>query len=210
MLRIEKLKVGDLPALTFEVKDGECLAIEAPSGAGKTRLLRAIADLDDAQGQVFLDGAERREMPATEWRRLIRFVAAEPGWWGDTPRVSFPVATPSGPRLTRLLRDLGLEEALLDRPIALLSTGERQRLGLVRALLDEPRVVLLDEPTSALDASSAALVEELLRFLILSGRTVIIATHDLALTSRLAHNRLILPRPRTASAAQGVATEVRP
>ena len=64
MLRVEHLQAGTLPPLTFEVAAGECLAIEGPSGAGKTLLLRAIADLDPAPGQVFLNGAERNEMPA--------------------------------------------------------------------------------------------------------------------------------------------------
>ena len=68
MLRVEKLKVGGLPPLSFEVAKGECMSIEGPSGSGKTRLLRAIADLDDAPGYVFLEGVERREMPAP-WRR---------------------------------------------------------------------------------------------------------------------------------------------
>ena len=78
MLRVEHLQAGTLPPLTFEVGAGECLAVEGPSGAGKTRLLRAIADLDSAPGQVFLNGAERNEMPAPRWRRHVRYCAAEP------------------------------------------------------------------------------------------------------------------------------------
>ncbi len=64
MLRVERLQVAGLPPLSFEVADGECLAIEGASGAGKTLLLRAIADLDPAAGDVVVDGEERREMPA--------------------------------------------------------------------------------------------------------------------------------------------------
>ena len=63
MLRIDYLQVPGLPALSFEVAAHECLAVEGPSSSGKTRLLRAVADLDAAQGYVHLEGMERRELP---------------------------------------------------------------------------------------------------------------------------------------------------
>jgi ABC-type multidrug transport system ATPase subunit len=195
LLRVEHLKIGTLPQLSFEVADGECLAIEGPSGSGKTRLLRGIADLDPAPGQIFLDGIERHEMTASEWRKSVRFVAAEPGWWTDTARPAFP----PGGRAARILADLGLTEGILDRPIATLSTGERQRIALVRALIDDPKVLLLDEPTGALDVRSSALVEEVVRFLMLAGRTILLSSHDAGLVARLAHARLQLARPHTSA-----------
>lgn len=206
MLRVEHLKIGNLPALTFEVADGECLAIEGPSGSGKTLLLRAIADLDPAPGQIFLDGVERMEMAAEAWRKSVRFASAEPGWWSDTPRGSFPGDQAWSPRVGRLLTSVGLDEAVLDRQIATLSTGERLRIALVRALTDEPRIILLDEPTSALDASSAALVEELIRFQILAGRSVLIASHDTGLVDRLAHAHLQLAQPGSGRAPARLAS----
>ncbi|MDX2307499.1 MAG: ATP-binding cassette domain-containing protein [Hyphomicrobium sp.] len=193
MLRIENLKVGELEPISVEIADGECLAVEAPSGGGKTRLLRAIADLDAADGHIFLDGAERKEMPAPSWRKIVRYVAAEPGWWTDTARPTFPAETLARTRLQRLLSSVGLDEGHLDRPLAQLSTGERQRLAFVRALSDEPRVLLLDEPTSALDPGRTALVEEAVRFHLLQGRIAILSTHDLALAGRLRNKRLVLP-----------------
>lgn len=185
--------------LTFEVAAGECLAIEGPSGAGKTRVLRAVADLDPALGQVFLDGAERNEMTASEWRRKVRYCAAEPAWWTETPREAFPPEAVAG-RLERLLHCLGLETNILDRSVALLSTGERQRLALARALIDEPDVLLLDEPTAALDAQTAALVEELIKYHVLSGRSVVLVSHDHDQIERVAHARLLLPKSETSPA----------
>jgi ABC-type dipeptide/oligopeptide/nickel transport system ATPase subunit len=204
LLRVEHLRIGALPALSFAVADGECLAIEGPSGSGKTRILRAIADLDAAEGQIFVDGVERRETPATDWRKRVRFVAAEPGWWSDTPRGSLaPARAPQG-RVARLLAAVGLDEDVLERPIAQLSTGERQRIALVRALIDEPKVLLLDEPTGPLDVASAALVEELVRFQMLAGKSVLLASHDGALVGRLAHARLQLaPTVRAPRSAKG-------
>jgi ABC-type iron transport system FetAB ATPase subunit len=202
MLRIDYLQVPGLPALSFEVPAHECLAVEGPSGSGKTRLLRAIADLDAADGYVYLEGIERRELPGPEWRRRVRYASAEPAWWGQNAREHFPDTA----RLERLLSALALEPPLLDRPIAELSTGERQRLGLIRALVDEPRVLLLDEPTSALDAPAAALVEELLKFQMLAGRVVVLVSHDARQIERLAHARLqmanvAMPRALRSAAA---------
>lgn len=198
MLRVEHLKVGSLPPLSFEVSDGRCLAIEGPSGSGKTRLLRAIADLDAADGHVFLNGQERREVSAPEWRRMVRFAAAEPHWWTDTPRSAFPSGLARSQRVLELLSALGLEESHLDQTIARLSTGERQRLALVRALADEPLVLLLDEPTSALDAQAAALVESVITSQLEAGRMALIASHDQGLIDRVSDESLILVRARKA------------
>jgi ABC-type multidrug transport system ATPase subunit len=188
VLRIDKLKVGGLPPLSFEVAAGECLGVEGPSGSGKTRLLRAIADLDAAEGYVSLDGAERGELPAPRWRCQVRYVSAEPAWWADTARAHMP----ANARLDGMVTALGLEPAILDRPITQLSTGERQRLGLVRAMADEPAVLLLDEPTSALDAAAAALVEGLIRVALRAGRIVVLVSHDPSLLDRLATSRIVL------------------
>lgn len=195
VLRVEQLKIDPLPPLTFEVADGECLGIEGPSGSGKSRLLRAIADLDPAPGHIRVDGSERSETPGPDWRRTVRYAAAEPAWWTETAGAGIRVSGKSErARRDRLVSALGLDPALLDRPIALLSTGERQRLALIRALADDPKVLLLDEPTGALDPVNTGLVEELIRFLLLSGRIVLIASHDERQLARLAQRRLQLAR----------------
>ena len=190
------MKVEPLPPLTFSVADGECLAVEGPSGSGKTRLLRAIADLDAAPGHVFANGAERREMRAPNWRRRVRYASSEPAWWTATAREAFELKAAEAPaRLDRLLSGMALNPKLLDRPLSELSTGERHRLALARAMIDEPRVLLLDEPTSGLDPQTAALVEELIRYQLLAGRTVVLASHDQAQIERLSHARLQLAKP---------------
>ncbi len=200
MLRIDKLSIPGLPVLSFEVAAGECLCIEGPSGSGKTRILRAIADLDPSKGQVFLEGAERAELAAIVWRRRVRYVAAEPGWWADTARGHVPIGAECN-RFERMAASLGLEHRQLDQPLAQLSTGERLRLALARSLCDEPQVILLDEPTSALDAQSAALAEEFIRFQILAGRCVVLISHDAAQIGRLADHRLLLGAMDTAEQA---------
>ena len=198
MLRIDYLSVPGLPALSFEVAARECLAVEGPSGSGKTRLLRAIADLDPADGYIFLDGIERREMaaPAVAPARALcvrraRLVGGHGAPALSPHRQARPAPVGAGARL-----------GLLDRPIAELSTGERQRLGLIRALADEPQVLLLDEPTSSLDAATTALAEELIKFQLLAGRAVILVSHDAGQIERLAHGRLLLAGDHAAADQQ--------
>ena len=198
VLRVDHIRIALLPPLSFTVPSGECLSVEGPSGTGKTRLLRAIADLDPVDGQVFVDGAERREMPADQWRRRVRYVSAEAGWWAETARAHMP---PS-PRIDRLIDALGLDRGALDRPVAQLSTGERRRLALVRALLDEPSVLLLDEPTASLDPETAALADEVIRFETLAGRSIVLVSHNPVEVARLAHARLLLAPDPTRETGQ--------
>ena len=113
---------------------------------------------------------------------------AEAGWWAETPRPHFADAA----RAQDLAGALGLEPEALDRPIAQLSTGERQRLALVRSILDHPAILLLDEPTGALDADTAACAEELIRAEMATGSAVVLVSHDAAQAARLAGQRLVL------------------
>lgn len=192
MLKVEGLKVHGLEPVSFEVAPGECLALQGPSGCGKTVLLRAIADLDPAGGRVFLDGAERGAMPGPAWRARVRYAAAEPGWWEETPRAHFRDPDAAGERLGAL----GLESGMIDRPLAQLSTGERQRLALARALEGAPEALLLDEPTGALDAKATKRAEKLLKEELASGRAVILVSHDPEQVSRLAARRATIRNGR--------------
>ncbi|OKO82499.1 ATP-binding cassette domain-containing protein [Bradyrhizobium sp. AS23.2] len=168
-------------SVSFELRDGECVALQGPSGVGKTLLLRSIADLDPNDGTVKLDGTLRETMPAPAWRKRVTYLAAEPGWWSDTVQEHFTGWGDALPLATRL----GLPDDCGPWPIQRLSTGERQRLGLVRALMLRSRVLLLDEPTSALDPASAAAVESLIAERISNGTSVIWSTHDNAQARRV-------------------------
>ncbi|RMD61177.1 MAG: ATP-binding cassette domain-containing protein, partial [Alphaproteobacteria bacterium] len=93
MLAIRNLSRPGLAPVDLDVDDGEAVAVLGPSGAGKSLFLRAIADLDPNQGTVSLDGRTRDSMPAPRWRRLVTYLPAEPGWWGERPAELFPDPT---------------------------------------------------------------------------------------------------------------------
>jgi ABC-type multidrug transport system fused ATPase/permease subunit len=84
LLQVSDLQTKILKPASFSLAAGECIAVKGPSGAGKTLLLRAIADLDPNQGLVTLEGRDRSTIPGPEWRRLVGHVPAEPGWWAET------------------------------------------------------------------------------------------------------------------------------
>jgi phosphate-transporting ATPase len=151
-------------------------------------LLRAIADLDPNDGFVTLDRRDRSTIAGPEWRRLIGYVPAEPGWWADTVGEHFGEWTAA----LAFVRDLGFPEETKAWPIARLSTGERLRLALIRALMMRPKALLLDEPTAALDAASVAAVEALIRKLIRAGLAVLWVTHDAEQAKRVAHRLLVV------------------
>ena len=169
---------------TFDVHAGECIAIQGPSGAGKSVLLRMVADLDPHDGDALLDGRPASALSAPEWRAAVVYQAAEPAWWEPTAGAHFSGADRDFVDAT--LAALGLSPALLDTEIERLSTGERQRLALVRSLARRPRVLLLDEPTAALDPDAVARVEALLRERLAGGLAVLIVTHAGEQARRLA------------------------
>jgi putative ABC transport system ATP-binding protein len=196
MLVVRRLAAPGVQLERLDLAAGEVVAVCGPSGAGKTLLLRALADLDDNSGEVTLDGIARGAMAAPAWRRRVTYLAAESAWWADTVGEHLQNGDAAG----QLLDAVGLARQCRDWPIARLSTGERQRLALVRALVLDPRVLLLDEPTASLDAEAAGAVERLLAVRQAAGTSALWVTHDDDQAKRVA-SRGVLVR-------NGVAAEI--
>jgi len=188
LLSVRDLRTNLLKPVSFTLSAGECVAIRGPSGGGKTLLLRALADLDPNEGLVCLDGRDRTTMSGPEWRRLVGYLPAEPGWWADSVGEHFT----NWAAAVVVARTLGFSDDAEDWPIARLSTGERLRLALVRALMVGPKVLLLDEPTAALDPASVRAVEELVSARVRAGLAVLWVTHDVEQAGRVAVRRLIV------------------
>ena len=131
-------------------------------------------------------GRDRSKIPGPEWRRLVGYVPAEPGWWAETVGEHFGNWTAAAAALGKL----GFPEEAKSWPISRLSTGERLRLALVRALIMRPKVLLLDEPTAGLDAASVAAVEAQIATRIRAGLAVLWVTHDPVQAGRIARRQL--------------------
>lgn len=185
MLVVKQLSHAILKPVDLELADGTCVAIRGASGSGKSLLLRAIADLDPCDGTLSLDDMDRNAMPAHVWRRKVTYVAADSGWWRDGVADHFEAPDIAAGYLPRL----GFHGDVMSWPVGRLSTGERQRLALLRAMVQGPRVLLLDEPTSALDPETTSGVESLLHEKIAGGIIVILVTHDAAQAARMSQNR---------------------
>jgi len=167
------------------VEAGECIAVSGTSGSGKSLFLRALADLDPNDGDIRLNGQSRNAMPAPNWRRQVVYVPAESGWWADDVGAHFPDRDAA----VGFLKRLEVPMDCFDWPVARLSTGERQRLALVRAMILSPRVMLLDEPTSGLDPDTTLRVEAVLHEILANGSAMIIVSHDREQAKRLGHRR---------------------
>ena len=174
MLKIKNLQNDIFGPVSLELARGQSLVVRGPSGSGKTRFLRAVADLDPARGDVLLEGRAAAATPAFDWRRRVRFVPAESAWWLETVAPHFRHAGSLGTAMAAL----GLSEKLMASRVRDLSTGERQRLAFLRAIEDEPDVLLLDEPTSALDEQSIARMEGLIDKELSRGAIVMLSTHS--------------------------------
>ncbi|MFT3689141.1 ABC transporter ATP-binding protein [Paenirhodobacter sp.] len=185
------------PRYSLTVAPGSCVALTGPSGCGKSRLLRLIADLDPGLGSARIGGFLREAVPASAWRRAVVYVPADAGWWA--PRIAQHMEDEAAAR--RLLPDFGLPGALMEAAPEDISSGERQRLALIRALLLHPRFLLLDEPTSALDPEATRRVEEVLARMKREGTGLLVVSHDPAQVARLADRHYVLSGDGLAEAA---------
>ena len=155
-LRIERLQRPGVNAAGIVVDPGGCTAVHGTSGSGKTLLLRPIADLDEAEGEVWLDDQARSGMSGPQWRQRVGSDAAESFWWGRLVREH------ARDWHADQLEALGFESAVLDWEVQRLSSGERQRLAIARALAGSPSALLLDEPTANHDQKKTPRIESLI------------------------------------------------
>lgn len=216
LLRVEGLDAsrnGDVVIRGFdlELRRGEFVGITGPSGCGKSTLLMAIAGLlEPKAGRITLDGRTPAEWGYPHFRRRVTMVAQQAALLEDTVASNFERAFTFRSAVGRLSHDearswlqtFRLPESTLDEIAIELSVGEQQRVGLIRALLIEPDVLLLDEPTSALDADAREAVEDALRHEREEhGRAAVIVTHDPHQTEQLCTRHIELAPYTTAGGA---------
>jgi ABC-2 type transport system ATP-binding protein/sodium transport system ATP-binding protein len=208
----EVVAVNDL---SFTVAAGEVYGLLGPNGAGKTTTLRMLLGLlRPSAGHAAIAGHNSAEHP-DEVKRRVGYVSATSGLYqAQSARemllffadlYSVPPAEARA-ELKRLAALLGLEE-ILERRCGVLSTGQRQRVSLARALIHRPPVMLLDEPTMGVDVLGSQLVTEYIDHLRSEGKAVILTTHRLDEAERLCGRFGLLHHGRLVS--EGTLAELR-
>ncbi|WP_022948072.1 cell division ATP-binding protein FtsE [Methylohalobius crimeensis] len=203
---------GDaLTRLSFQVSPGEMIFITGHSGAGKSTLLRLVALMERAtRGTIFLNGVNLSRLPD----RRIPFLRRKLGLIFQDYRLLYDRSVFDNVALPLLIAGFGSEEigrrtrAALDKvglagyerryPMTL-SGGEQQRVGIARAIVARPPLILADEPTGNLDPELSLEILEMFRDFNRVGVTLLIASHDQNLVSRFAHRVIHLDRGRLAA-----------
>jgi ABC-2 type transport system ATP-binding protein len=199
---------GEFPALagmSFTVPYGQVTALVGPNGAGKTTLLLVLASLlEPSRGSVRVAGAD----PVTE----PFAVRAQMGWMPDVFGVYDQLTV--GEYLSFFGRAYGMDRSTVaarsaellalvhlseyaNKPVHVLSRGQKQRLALTRALVHRPRVLLLDEPASGLDPRSRVELRDILRALAAHGTAVLVSSHILTELEEIADRVVLVSRGRT-------------
>jgi heme exporter protein A len=188
-----------LDSVDLALDPGEHLAVLGENGAGKTTLLRILATVTrPSSGHLEIFGLD-----ATRERRRLRsrigFVSHAPGLYpalSPTENLEF-FCTLQGVDRGRVSETLGLVglSDVAHRPAGLLSRGMQQRLAIGRAVLHDPKLLILDEPDSSLGSDGAELLTNVMR-----GKTVVLATHDHALANRLCQRTMVLRNGRSLGA----------
>jgi iron complex transport system ATP-binding protein len=184
---------GRLHPTELDVKAGELVALVGPNGGGKTSLLRALARIEGASGVVAIDGEEIDEAPMARRRQLLSFLpASRDATWPISARdvIRLGLDRDDEPRVDELVSLLELDR-LADRPVNQLSTGERARVLSARALVGNPKLLLLDEPLSNLDPYWVLRFLDIFETAAQSGQAVLVALHDLNQLDRFSRALLI-------------------
>jgi cell division transport system ATP-binding protein len=201
--------------VTLEVASGEMVFLTGHSGAGKSTALKLIALIErPTRGQIVVGGRtiasiRRRGIPA--YRRSIGMVFQDHKLLHDRPiwdNVALPLVIAGTPhrevdkRVRAALDQVGLLGREQSAPIEL-STGEQQRVGIARAIVAKPPIVIADEPTGNLDPELALEVMRLFKRFNDVGVTVVIASHDVHLIDQIGARRIALSAGRVVGAANG-------
>jgi D-methionine transport system ATP-binding protein len=208
LLRLEQVSlaapVGSqylLKDISFSVSAGDRICVVGPTGAGKTSLLRLLNRLTElTSGTIYLENQKYQQIPVTQLRRQVMLVPQEPKLLGMTVReaLSYPLVLQGErqqviqQRLIRNMELLHVPEDWLHCTEVQLSAGQRQLVSIARALIVQPKILLLDEPTSALDAGRAAHVLQVLTHLCDGDTTVVMVNHQLDMVQRFGTRVLYL------------------
>jgi len=182
-LSVENLSIHHLDDINIDISATNTVGISGDSGSGKSILLHAIADMIPHSGTLTLDDVLSTEMNPNEWRNKVGLLTTNSYWWST--KVSDHFESEDDDDFVAL----GLDYSIYHCDVARCSTGELQRLALIRLLANKPQVLLLDEPTANLDESNRYRVEELVHDYQQDHEVPIIwVSHDIGQLRRITKN----------------------
>ena len=195
-LSVRDLRFDENGPYSLKCRGTEIVGLTGASGIGKTRFLRALADLERYHGQVFFKGRSCAEQRAPEWRRQVALVPAETHWWYD--RVGMHMGNSYDITETlQLLHNLGFESDVMEWQVSRLSSGEKQRLSLARVLTRSPGALLLDELGSSLDQHNCVLLEDVVvQYQKVHSAPVLWVSHDKEQIQRLCDRVVTMKKDR--------------
>jgi ABC-type iron transport system FetAB ATPase subunit len=190
-LELKQFEGPGLLPIDLRIEPGQCVSLTGISGSGKTRLLRAIADLDPHQGEARVANRSMLSMSPPDWRKQVGLLPAESYWWSDCVGDHFTT------NAAQLLTELGMDANCLTWQVSRISSGERQRLALARLLDRQPAALLLDEPTANLDPDNTRRVEQLIhRYASEHEAAVLWVSHDPLQRKRIGDRHLQIVEQR--------------
>jgi len=173
---------------------GEILGICGASGVGKTQMLRALVDLIPSRGNISFLGRKKDDYPAGDYRLQVSMLPTDSVWWYEDVLSHFS-SEAEKTFVEEMCREVGFDREILNWQVNRLSTGEKQRLAILRSLQKQPTILLLDEPTSALDAENVKRVEELFQSLTRQKRiTLVWVSHDITQLERVCDRILVMTK----------------
>lgn len=191
---------GRLQTTSLTLAAGTLTALVGPNGSGKTSLLHALARLGGAAGAVVIDGLDPETLGPARRARLLSFLPASRDLrWPIAARDLVALSGAGDAEVDAIVERLALGE-FAERRADLLSTGERGRILIARALAPRPTLLLLDEPVGNLDPLWQIRMMELLRAEVAgSNRAALVALHDLDAAARYSDRLIVMHRGRVAA-----------
>jgi iron complex transport system ATP-binding protein len=192
-----------LDAINLVVQDSEILGLVGPNGSGKTTLIKCIDRILGSRGSIFLDGRDIKSLSRKEIAKNIAYVPQsstsslsttvfDTVLMGRRPHIAWQVSDGDLDKVAGILEVLHLEDLAM-RDFSQLSGGQKQKVLIARALVQEPAVLLLDEPTSNLDMRHQLEVMEIIRDQVYKKKiSAVMAIHDLNLASRFSDRLAML------------------
>lgn len=186
-----------LTNISLDVAAGECISLMGPSGSGKSTFLKMCSYLiSPTEGKMYYKDEKFSKYDPMKLRQSISYCTQIPYLFGTTVKenLEFPYIVKNqnfdSEWIASMLVEFGLDESFVDKDVATLSGGEKQRIALIRNLVHKPEILLLDEVTSALDEMSASLIEQHVKKLVAEGMTVLWVTHNEEQSTKIFNKRV--------------------